>query len=338
MYNLNQIKRVHLEISEICNAACPMCARFTGGGRTIVPYMNNDSISLEYFKQIFDLDFIEQNDKWIICGVLGDPCTAKDLIPILEHILKYNENARISVETNGGIRDTNWWKNLGSLLNSHHRSVVFSIDGLEDTNHLYRRNVQWNKLIDNLTAFTNAGGYAAWQFIRFSHNEHQVEDARQLAEQLNCAKFTVKNTNRFRKQHDDEYKFPVKQLGSNSVDYWLYPTTDFVPAKLDDKNLDSVHINCIAKERSEIYVNAKGEVYPCCYIFSDMKDNINDYKNVNNKVTDNNTLKDIVESNFFTSIEDSWSKTLSNGRIKKCADICGVNNRVTQQHIHINNA
>jgi MoaA/NifB/PqqE/SkfB family radical SAM enzyme len=337
MYKLADIKRVHLEISEICNAACPMCARFVGGGRALVPYMNNDSISLEYFKQIFDLDFIEQVDKWVICGVLGDPCTAKDLIPIIEHILKYNENARISLETNGGIRDTSWWHNLGSLCNTANRSVVFSIDGLSDTNHLYRRNVQWDKVIENLKAFTNAGGYAAWQYIRFQHNEHQVEEARLLAQQLKCSKFTVKNTNRFRKQHDNEYKYPVKKLGSNDIDYWLYPPTDFIPAKLDDKNLNSVSINCIAKERSEVYVNAKGEVFPCCYIFSDMKDNKDNYSNIHNKINDTTTLQDIVESDFFNYIERSWSKTLGNGRIKKCADVCGVNNRVTQLHTKISN-
>lgn len=336
MYKLKDIQRVHIEVSEICNAACPMCSRFIGGGRQMVSYMNNASISFEKFKQIFDLDFIEQNKKWVFCGVLGDPCTAKDLIPIIEHITKYNSTCEISVESNAGYRDTKWWANFGSFMNTHNRQVIFSIDGLKDTNHIYRRNVQWERVEENLKSFIDAGGYAVWQFIRFKHNEHQIAEAKALANKLGVVTFYVKETNRFRKQHEGEHKYPVKSLGSNDVDYWLYPPSDFVPAKLDEKNLDSVEIKCLAQQRKEIYVSAKGDVYPCCYIFSDMHDNPKNYANWNLSklsINDTNTLQDIVEGKIFLDITKTWNKTIADGRIKKCADICGVNNRVSFQAI-----
>ena len=34
--------------------------------------------------------------------------------------------------------------------------VVWGIDGLEDTTHLYRRNVKWDKLQENFRAYIRA--------------------------------------------------------------------------------------------------------------------------------------------------------------------------------------
>ena len=70
--------------------------------------------------------------------------------------------------------------------------VVFSVDGLEDTNHIYRRGVKWEKLITNMRAYSATGAYAVWEWLVFEHNQHQVEEARALAKELNF-QFIVKN-------------------------------------------------------------------------------------------------------------------------------------------------
>ena len=69
--------------------------------------------------------------------------------------------------------------------------VRFGIDGLEDTNHLYRRNVRWPTLMRNVRAFVEAGGNAEWDFIEFRQNQHQVEQARMLADELGFSMFNV---------------------------------------------------------------------------------------------------------------------------------------------------
>ena len=75
--------------------------------------------------------------------------------------------------------------------------VIFAIDGLEDTNHLYRVNTNFNKIMENAKAFINAGGLARWDFIAFAHNEHQIEEAKALAEQMGFVKFRYKKSNRY---------------------------------------------------------------------------------------------------------------------------------------------
>ena len=69
--------------------------------------------------------------------------------------------------------------------------VVFSIDGLEDTNHLYRRNVQWHKVMENAKSFIDAGGLARWRMIVFEHNAHQLKDAEQLSKAMGFGKFDI---------------------------------------------------------------------------------------------------------------------------------------------------
>ena len=53
-----------------------------------------------------------------------------------------NPNIKIEMWTNGGARDTVFWKRMAQL-KVH---VIFGIDGLEDTNHLYRKNAKWKSI------------------------------------------------------------------------------------------------------------------------------------------------------------------------------------------------
>ena len=84
-----------------------------------------------------------------------------------------------------------FWANLGyiSKINStkyrQGLTVKFAVDGLEDTNHLYRRKVNWGKVWANMTAYSQAGGFGIWNFIIFKHNEHQIDQALKKAKELN---------------------------------------------------------------------------------------------------------------------------------------------------------
>ena len=74
--------------------------------------------------------------------------------------------------------------------------VVWGIDGLEDTNHIYRVGAKWEKIINNAKAFIDAGGIASWQFIEFEHNKHQIEEAKQLAKELGFKEFRLVSSTR----------------------------------------------------------------------------------------------------------------------------------------------
>jgi len=196
LYRYNEIKTVHLEVTDNCNAACPMCARNINGGEEN-PQLPNTEITLDDAKKIFTVDFIKQLNRMYICGNYGDPVAAKDTLEIIQYFREHNPSMSLGMMTNGSAKRPEWWAELGKVLSGPKDYVVFGIDGLEDTNHLYRQNTIFSKIMENAQAFIDAGGRARWDYIVFAHNEHQVETAEQLSKTMGFEKFQYKKSARF---------------------------------------------------------------------------------------------------------------------------------------------
>jgi len=170
-----------------------MCMRFHQSSPLIRPDLELGEISIEQFKSWFTPKFLKQQILILFCGVHGDPCIAKDTLEITKYIIEHSPKTNVLFNTNGGMRNPEWWAELGATLKDNPDNwVTFSIDGLEDTNHIYRRNVKWEKVMANVKAFIGAGGRAHWDFLIFKHNEHQIEEARRLASDLGFARFIPK--------------------------------------------------------------------------------------------------------------------------------------------------
>lgn len=304
MYAYHDIKTVHLEITERCNASCPQCNRNINGGQ-VNQYLQNRELSLEDIKSIFPVDFIQQLEHIYMCGNYGDPIIASDTLEIFEYFRNHNSNLLLSMNTNGSARNTDWYAKLAKVFNKKGH-IIFSIDGLHDTNHIYRRNTNFNKIIENATAFINAGGIAHWEYIVFQHNEHQVERAEKLAIELGFAKFQVKKTARFssalsgvvkqgstfvdRKGNKIEIALPKNpkyinaklaeigdQIGETSV-VTLPTTFEEIKDKLNPELLngpltelyDKTIIQCKVQKEKNIYISAEGIIQPCCWVASTM--------------------------------------------------------------------
>ena len=250
---LNNIKVLHLEPTTDCNAACPQCRRtydqFTAG-----------ELSLARITELFSVDFIKQLDKMFMCGNLGDPAAAKDTIEIFKYFKLINPNIVLGINTNGGIRTTKWWSELASVLSGPRDYVIFSIDGLEDTNHIYRVNVRWDNVMANAQAFITAGGSAHWDMLVFAHNEHQIDLAEQLAKDMKFNWFRAKVS----KRHAEH---PVA---------WLQQ-----PITWQDPVVTRGSVICHALTEQSIYVDAQGTFYPCCWLgnTANTLDNFVDIKN-----------------------------------------------------------
>lgn len=195
LYKYNDIKTVHLEVTDKCNAACPMCARNINGGEDN-PQLPEVELSLADVKTMFPVEFIKQLDRLYMCGNYGDPIAAKDTLEIFQYFREHNSKMMLSLHTNGSAKSTEWWSNLATVLGTK-GYVVFSVDGLEDTNHLYRQNTVFSKIMTNAQAFIDAGGRARWDYIVFAHNEHQVEEAEELSKKMKFEKFQFKKSARF---------------------------------------------------------------------------------------------------------------------------------------------
>ena len=186
MYNIDDIKKVHLEISSRCNASCPMCPRNFHGYPHNDGYPEHD-MTLDEAKKIFAPDFIGQLDEIFINGNFGDAVMNPETVDIVQYFRSHNENLIISISTNAGARDRKFWEYLAQLK----IEIVFCIDGLADTHSLYRQNTLYTTVIKNAQTFIKAGGQAVWKMIDFDFNEHQRDEAKQLSKLLGFNSFQL---------------------------------------------------------------------------------------------------------------------------------------------------
>lgn len=226
-----KIEQVHWEPTDKCNSACPMCPRYTQDGFEIST-LENKEWTLEGFQKSWTESFILDLRKILACGNYGDPCACREFVDIYEYCRQVKPNIGLACNTNGSLRNPDWWYRLGKVMTKEQNGgnyCTFSLDGLEDTNHLYRRNTSWKKITENARAFIDAGGIAHWDFIVFQHNEHQVEEARNLAKAMGFKNFNVKRTTRWRRYDDGIGKYPVLWKGKYLYDLKQPKETAFVP-------------------------------------------------------------------------------------------------------------
>lgn len=252
---LSNIKILHIEPTDACNAACPQCAR-----ETDISFNKNElhHLTVAQLANLLDESTIKNLNKVFMCGDYGDPAAGRYTIELYNYFRSINPNIILGMNTNGGLRDAKWWTNLAALINKEKDYVVFSIDGLEDTNHIYRVNTDWNKIIKNATAFIQAGGLAHWEMLVFKHNEHQVEQVRELAKDLGFKWFRAKVSRRFEST-------PVSFLQT--------------PAGWTSPIVTKGAIECSAFKDQSLYISAKGVLHPCCWLGSTSY-TINDFTNI----------------------------------------------------------
>jgi MoaA/NifB/PqqE/SkfB family radical SAM enzyme len=341
MYNFSQIQSLQLEITNHCNAACPQCPRNFFGG-AVIPTLPLQRWSAKTFQRTVS-SLIPQLTDLYFCGTYGDPCTNSELVAMAELARSVNPNIRIGLHTNGGANRPEFFERLAQTVDF----VAFGIDGVADTNHVYRRGVKWNRVMENVTSFIKAGGQAHWDYIVFAHNQHQVESARKLSQDLGFSRFSVKRTGRFL-GYDHVAKDSITVYRRNGKpDYDIAKPTD--PQYLNtnyqviqqiqqhstlEEYAQSTKINCNACRIGEVYVGADGFVFPCGWLhdrlYGPKIDQHSDYGRVRDLMTQSGgwtqanvfhtPLEQIVNGAWFQAIEQSWNNAQ---RLSRCGVMCG---------------
>jgi len=250
---MRRIRVLHLEPTDVCQAACPLCARETD--------INFDKrgrhhLTVDQIRQHFSDRVLGNLDKVFMCGNYGDPAAGYYTQDIYKWFRKLNPNIVLGMNSNGAVQNTFWWHALGQLFSQTQDYVVFSIDGLEDTNSVYRKNVDWQKLMANAEAYISAGGSAHWDMLVYRHNQHQVDACEKLARDLGFQWFRAKVSKR-----------PF-------TDRLLAPVGWNLPAASQGK------IACHALAEKSAYIDAQGRLSPCCWLGCTQQDFVTDIKDV----------------------------------------------------------
>lgn len=330
----HNLTSIMAEMSDYCNAACPMCNRYDWDLDLVKGVTNRHHTTLQFVKERIGNEIISRLKSWICQGTYGDASMNPETVDIFEYLKKINPTLGIGMFTNGGARDKNFWRRLAEI----GVNVTFSIDGLEDTNHLYRRNVKWSKLMENVKSFIDAGGQAGWSFLIFKHNEHQIKETKKISKDLGFKNFEYAFSERWQDFNSKgEYRdidqikvddYTIEKPTNQKKDYvkiedWTKSKSVFQTEKKDDFYTRNILCRACKENKREIYLRANGYVSPCC-ILGDVERNepskiINDYKQINLHHTD---LKTILEGDFFKDLQDGING--GEKRLQGCYHACGV--------------
>ena len=240
MLRLENIKGLNIEPSSRCNARCPFCSR----QQKVRPY-GRHIITLAEFKRLPAK--MLRRLKWInYGGNFGDLCTNGEFVAIVDYVQTLNEEVVMGGDTNGGVQDEAWWSALGRVYGQG--ALGFCIDGLEDTHALHRKGTDFHQVLRNAAAFIDGGGTAFWKFIVFRHNEHQIDAAVRLAQEIGFQRFYAIASRDYddRLQAPDAYPLTIKR------DLFRALGADSPPAR------------CKPLHKGAIYIAADGTVHPCC--------------------------------------------------------------------------
>ena len=337
---IKDLQQIEFELTSRCNAGCPLCPR------TVLHDDPNkelpiSDINFDSMKEWMPKEFKHRVD-FKLSGNIGDAGVHPKCDEIIKFLGSYGNRTSIKLHTNGGMRSAAFWQEMGQISyhanrtageeNKFQFTTRFAIDGLDDTNHLYRIGTRFDIIMRNVEAYVTAGGTAEWHFIEFDHNTHQIDEAQRLAESMGVKfvqRLSVRN-HQMKKATPHpalvEYKNVFK-----AVDAYKAGNPD---QSVTDKILQlSKSVRCQHLRSPEAYVASNETLWPCCMLWNEYVSNGNreswpEDPNWNNLKV--NSMQDILNNEWYTNIETYWN-TKHNNFIPECLRKCAHKGTFTTQ-------
>ncbi|RLD48488.1 MAG: radical SAM protein, partial [Bacteroidetes bacterium] len=254
-FNLNKKKinglpySLSVETTNICNLNCLQCPT---GQKTLTRPTGN--ITTETFNKI-----ITQNKKNLISVILyfqGEPFISDKIYDFI-NIASENKIYTIT-STNGHFLNKD---NCKKIVKSKLNKLIISLDGTsQETYETYRKGGNYNTVIEGIKNITEAKKQTKsklpiieLQFLVFRHNQHQINEFKQLAKHLKV----------------DKYKLKTAQIYDFDKNSDLIPTIDKYSRYKLDKNgnykiKNKLKNRCYRMWTSSV-VTWNGNIVPCCF-------------------------------------------------------------------------
>jgi MoaA/NifB/PqqE/SkfB family radical SAM enzyme/uncharacterized RmlC-like cupin family protein len=241
-------KSICIDASTVCQLKCPSCPTANGKtGKTL----GRGFLKFSDFKDLVD-DNPEIYD--IELSNWGEIFLNKDLLEIIRYA--FRKGIKLSAKNGSNMNYLD--KEIPeALVRYKFRIITCSIDGAsQKTYSIYRVNGNFEQAISNIKKinffkkkYNSYHPVLQWQFIAFGHNDHEIDKARKMAEELNMSfkvklswddlytdTFSpVKNTERIRKEtstgvaNREEYraKYGIDYVSRCCLRLWNKPRINY---------------------------------------------------------------------------------------------------------------
>ena len=279
-----------MELSSFCNARCPQCSR--------TDELNNvnkkewiplNQVSISKFKSWFPPKDLNNIKNFHFSGTFGDPGMCKDLYKIVSYIIDNSATARISINTNGSMRSTDFWWDIGAK-GQNRLKVIFDVDGIDQEMHnFYRRGTKLSKILNNMAAVLDTPANVNVFTVLFKHNQDYLHDIHDMCNKLgHITSFDWVEGNNFNSpiyKFNDENGNPLQleqvtsdrpAINAVNLDGSLIPASVIDDSERKSRRVrdhrhiplikDYTEIKCHAVERNNLKVSVDGLITPCCHL------------------------------------------------------------------------
>ena len=175
--------KINLDITHRCTLQCQRCNRAIFASRGVkVP---GEDMTIENFKKV--IDFFEEI---YFCGQISDPI----FHPQFVEFLKLLKGRKTVIHTAASHKKEEWYRKAFEANTDAY--WTFGIDGLPKDSHKYRKNQDGEHLFKMACIAAKMGLSVKWQYLIFSYNENNIEEARQLAKDNNLI-LEIQKSSRF---------------------------------------------------------------------------------------------------------------------------------------------
>lgn len=179
-------KAINLEITNKCTLQCKRCVRQLYEYDDVkVP--GRDMTLTEYQKILDHFDYI------CFSGNVSDPTMHPSLPMFLQLAYSAKKYCRVCVAASH--RPLSWF--IDAFESNPDAEWTFGIDGLPNTSHIYRQRQDGKKLFDIMRVASNIVSKVNWQYIIFSYNEKDIEEAKTLAQKYKINLYLTKSSRFF---------------------------------------------------------------------------------------------------------------------------------------------
>lgn len=251
-----------IDTTNICQLKCPLC--HTGLGT-----VNRDKgiMHIDLYKQT--IDQIKDYAIWLTLYSWGEPFLNKRI----HEFIGYAHDNNIATITSTNLNKPLTADEADSVINAGLDVMIISLDGTtQEVYEQYRVGGHLDRVLDNIRLFVerkkalgSQTPYLEWQFIVMRQNEHQMEDAEKMADELGVDSIIFKRVD-----------FPWGEDRPEVAEKWLPRRSEYINENPLDRPYKESGSRCWRLWRTSV-VNWDGGLAPCCYM-TDAADDFGDVK------------------------------------------------------------
>ena len=188
-----------VDITTRCNAGCPQCHRTDlNNVSKKVSWLPDINWDIDTFIKAYPIKVLDKVRDVDFCGTWGDPMANKDIIKMVNYIVKANNHTTISINTNGSLRNEKFWWELGKV-GGNRLTVFFAVEGINQEMHeVYRQNTNLDKILNNMKTLALTRAKPVTQTLIWKHNQDYLNEIEDMCNEYGSMRHLYRVTDRWK--------------------------------------------------------------------------------------------------------------------------------------------